>query len=51
MTHIHMAGAGQNGSVVIPVTKTTDNVWSIPVMQNLTEVQYQAYKGGNLYVI
>lgn len=50
MAHIHMAATGQNGPVVVPMMKTADNVWSIAASAKLTEVQYQAFKDGNLYV-
>jgi len=50
MAHIHMAAAGQNGSVIVPMTKMADNVWSIAAGAKLTEAQYQAFKNGNLYV-
>jgi hypothetical protein len=50
MAHIHMAAAGQNGPVIVPMTKMADNVWSIAAGAKLTEAQYQAFKNGNLYV-
>jgi hypothetical protein len=50
MAHIHVAAAGQNGPVVVPMMKTGDNVWSIAAGAKLTEAQYQAFKDGNLYV-
>src|SRR5437016_1617308 len=28
--HIHQAAMGQNGPVIVPLTKTSDNVWSVP---------------------
>jgi len=48
--HIHQAAAGQNGPVIIPLTKTADNVWSVPAAAKLTDEQYTAFKAGNLYV-
>jgi hypothetical protein len=48
--HIHMAAAGQNGPVILPLTKTGDNMWAVPSEAKLTDQQYDAYKAGNLYV-
>lgn len=48
--HIHMAPAGQNGPVIVPLTKTGDNVWSVPAGIRLTDAQYEQFKQGNLYV-
>ncbi|MFM9991200.1 MAG: CHRD domain-containing protein [Burkholderiaceae bacterium] len=50
MAHIHMAATGQNGPVIVPMTKTIDQVWSIPTGAKLTDAQYQSFKAGNLYV-
>ena len=50
MAHIHMAALGQNGPVIVPMTKTAENVWSIPAGAKLTEAQYQSFKDGNLYI-
>lgn len=50
MAQIHMAAPGQNGPVIVPMTKTADNVWSIPSGTKLTEAQYQSFKDGNLYI-
>lgn len=50
MAHIHMAAPSQNGPVIVPMTKTADNVWSIPAGAKLTEAQYQSFKDGNLYI-
>jgi hypothetical protein len=47
--HIHEAPAGTNGPIVIPLTKTGDNVWSLPEGAKLTDAQYESYKAGNLY--
>jgi CHRD domain-containing protein len=48
--HIHQAPMGQNGPVIIPLTKSSDNTWSVPAGTKLTDAQYDAYRAGNLYV-
>ena len=49
--HIHMAAAGRNGAVIVPLTKSSDgNTWSVSAGAKLTDAQYDAYKAGNLYV-
>ena len=50
MAHIHLAAAGQNGPVIVPMTKSAENVWSIPAGATLTDPQYQSFKDGNLYI-
>ena len=50
VAHIHLAGKGKNGPVIIPLTKTSDNVWSVPAGAKLTDAQYESYKAGDLYV-
>jgi hypothetical protein len=50
MAHIHLAAAGKNGPVIIPLTKSGDNTWSVPAGAKLTDDQYAAYKAGDLYV-
>ena len=47
--HIHEAPAGKNGPIVVPMTKTSDGVWSIPADAKFTDAQYESYKAGNLY--
>ena len=49
VAHIHEAPAGNNGPIVIPLTKTSDTVWVIPAGAKLTDAQYASYKAGNLY--
>lgn len=47
---IHVGAPDKNGPVIIPLTKTVDDVWSVPAGAKLTESQYESYKAGNLYV-
>lgn len=48
--HIHLGASGKNGPVIIPLAKTSDNVWSVPAGAKLTDAQYESYKAGDLYV-
>ena len=41
---------GQNGPVIVPFSKTAENVWSAPAGAKLTETQIQSLKSGNLYL-
>ena len=50
MAHIHMAPAGQNGAVIVPLTKNGDNGYMVPAGAKLTPAQLEAYKMGSLYV-
>lgn len=48
--HIHLAPAGKNGPVIVPMDKTADNVWTIKAGSKLTDAQYESFKAGELYV-
>ena len=48
--HIHEAAAGKNGPVIVPMTKSGDNQWTVAAGAKLTEAQMTALKAGNLYV-
>jgi CHRD domain len=48
--HIHLGAPGKNGPPIITLTKTSENVWSVPAGATLTDEQYQSYKAGELYV-
>jgi len=50
MAHIHIAAAGKNGPVIVPLVKTADGVWSVPPGAKLTADQLKAYQAGELYV-
>ena len=48
--HIHEGAAGQNGPVIIPLSKSGDNDWIVPANAKLTDAQFESYKAGRLYV-
>jgi hypothetical protein len=48
--HIHVGAAGQNGPVIVTLTKTGDAEWSVPAGTKLSDEQMKSYKSGNLYV-
>ena len=49
VAHVHEAPAGKNGAIVFPLVKTSDTVWTVPPGVQLTDVQHESYKAGNLY--
>ena len=49
MAHIHQGAKGQNGPVVVPLTKSGDT-YTAPEGAKLNEAQMSAFKAGNLYV-
>src|SRR5437764_8728417 len=49
MAHIHQGAKGQNGPVIVPLTKNGDT-YSVPEGRKLTPAQLEALKQGNLYV-
>ena len=48
--HIHEGAQDENGPVVIPLAKSSDNTWSVPAGVKLTDAQYKSYVAGKLYV-
>lgn len=50
MAHIHVGAAGVNGPVIIPLTGSAGDTWTVPAGAKLTDEQLAAYKAGNLYV-
>jgi hypothetical protein len=48
--HIHQAAPGTNGPIIVPLTKSSDKMFSVPANTKLTDAQYAAYKAGNLYI-
>ena len=49
MAHIHQGAKGQNGPVIVPLTKSGDT-YTVPDGRKLTPAQLEALKAGNLYV-
>ena len=49
MAHIHQGPKGQNGPVIIPLTKNGDT-YTVPAGAKLNDAQMKAFKEGNLYV-
>lgn len=50
MAHIHIGAMGKAGPVAIPLTKSADDVWSVPADAKLNDAQYKSYIAGDLYV-
>ena len=50
VAHIHVGTAGKNGPVIIPLTKTGENGWTVQTGAKLTDEQMKSYKAGDLYV-
>ena len=48
--HIHEGKQGENGPVIIPLTRSGENEWSVPPGSRLTEAQFKSYRSGYLYV-
>lgn len=48
--HIHEAAKGKNGPVIVPLTKSGDNTFSVAAGAKLTEAQMKALEAGDLYV-
>jgi hypothetical protein len=47
--HIHVAAAGKNGPVIVPLTKDGDT-YKVPAGAKLTAEQLANFKAGDLYV-
>jgi hypothetical protein len=49
MAHIHQGAKGQNGPVIIPLTKNGDT-YTVPANAKLNDAQLKAFQAGQLYV-
>src|SRR6267143_4521581 len=49
MAHIHQGAKGQNGPVIVPLTKNGDT-YIAPAAAKFTAAQLQAFKSGSTYV-
>src|SRR5437868_12648062 len=47
--HIHQGARGQNGPVIVPLTKSGEG-WTTPPGAKFNEAQLSAFKAGNTYV-
>ena len=47
--HIHLAAAGLNGPVIVPLTDAGGGVFNVPAGSVLSADQFRAYKQGELY--
>jgi hypothetical protein len=47
--HVHIGAPGVNGPIIVPLTSTSPNVWTVPPNTTLSADNYKAYKQGNLY--
>jgi len=48
--HIHQGAVGQNGPVVLPLVKISDNTWQVPASTEIPEAAYANYLSGNYYI-
>lgn len=48
--HIHSGAAGNIGPAIVALTRTGDDLWSIPAGVVLTDAQVASYNAGELYV-
>jgi hypothetical protein len=48
--HIHHGPLNADGPVVIPLIRSSENIFSVPPGISLTPEQYARYKEGNLYI-
>ncbi|MGH8297672.1 MAG: CHRD domain-containing protein [Steroidobacteraceae bacterium] len=50
MAHIHMAARGENGPIIIPLTRGPHGTWVVPAGSKLSAHQYKEFLAGDLYV-
>jgi len=47
--HIHSGPSGTSGPMVVTLTRTGDDLWSIPAGAVLNDAQFASYNSGELY--
>lgn len=50
MAHIHLAAAGQNGPVIVALSKAGEMRFVVPEGSKLSDSQYESYLAGKLYI-
>ena len=48
--HIHMAAAGKNGPVIVPMVKSGDSGWTFAPDAKMNADQMKAFKAGETYI-
>ena len=48
--HIHLAAAGKNGPVIVPMVKSGDNGFEFPPGAKMNADQMKAFKAGDTYI-
>jgi hypothetical protein len=48
--HIHVGAPGTNGEVILTLTKAGEDGWTVGPGAKLLDLNFQAFKDGNLYV-
>ncbi|HET7404060.1 MAG TPA: CHRD domain-containing protein, partial [Usitatibacter sp.] len=48
--HVHDAAVGSTGPVIIELTQTSANTWTVPDVAFLTDPQIESFKNGTFYV-
>lgn len=50
VAHIHEGAIGESGPVILKLSKSSADTWSVLAGSQLSDAQYESYKAGNLYI-